>query len=53
MKEEEVSSQELSSPKDKKKEKKDKKKKKSKEKQGTEGEESIVMEEGASGVIRL
>lgn len=41
-------SPELSSPKDKKKEKKDKKKKK-KEKQHTEGEESMVIEEGASG----
>ncbi|XP_029161267.1 H/ACA ribonucleoprotein complex subunit 4 [Nylanderia fulva] len=41
-------SPEISSPKEKKKEKKDKKKKK-KEKQNTEGEESMVVEEGASG----
>ncbi|KMQ97369.1 h aca ribonucleoprotein complex subunit 4-like protein [Lasius niger] len=47
MKQEEISP-EISSPKDKKKEKKDKKKKK-KEKQNTEGEKSMVVEEGASG----
>lgn len=44
---------ETSSPKDKKKDKKEKKKKKKKEKQETEGEESMVMEEDASGVIRI
>ncbi|XP_012233338.1 H/ACA ribonucleoprotein complex subunit 4 isoform X2 [Linepithema humile] len=49
IKQEEIPENPETSPKDKKKDKKEKKKKKKKEKQDTEGEESMVMEEDASG----
>lgn len=51
MKQEISEDQEILSPKEKK-EKKDKKKKKKKEKQEKEGEDSMVVEEGVSGVTK-
>lgn len=51
MKQEISEDQEILSPKEKK-EKKDKKKKKKKEKQEKEGEDSMVAEEGVSGVTK-